>query len=204
MYQYFIFFYGWITFHGMCIPQLDYQSSLMDTWVVSTLSLLWIVLLLWTLVLNYFYDYLFSVLWGMYIGVEKWSKVFVAQSCLTLSDPTNYSPPGSSVHGIFQARILEWVAISFSRGSSWPRDRAQVSCIVGRFFTSEPPGKSIHRSRIAGNSVFNFLRKYQTVFHSSCQILHSASARSLRDPLSSQSLQYLLFCIFKNYSRPSG
>ena len=42
--------------------------------------------------------------------------------------------PGSSVHGIFQARVVEWVAISFSRGSSWPRDQTQVSCIVGRCF----------------------------------------------------------------------
>ena len=45
------------------------------------------------------------------------------------------SPPGSSVHGIFQVRILEWVAYPFSRGSSWPRDRTQVSHIAGRFFT---------------------------------------------------------------------
>ena len=47
----------------------------------------------------------------------------------------------SSVHGIFQARILEWVAISFSRGSSRPRDQTWVSCIAGRRFTTEPPGK---------------------------------------------------------------
>ena len=47
----------------------------------------------------------------------------------------NCSPPGSSVHGIFQARILEWVAIPFSRGSSQPRDQTQVSCMTGRFFT---------------------------------------------------------------------
>ena len=46
----------------------------------------------------------------------------VAQSCLTLCDPMDYSLPGSSVHGILQARILQWVAISFSRGSSQPRD----------------------------------------------------------------------------------
>ena len=46
----------------------------------------------------------------------------------------NYSPPGSSVHGIFQARILEWAAISFNRGSSQPRDPTGVSCIPGRFF----------------------------------------------------------------------
>ena len=55
--------------------------------------------------------------------------------------PMDCSPSGSSVHGIFQARLLEWVAISFSRGSSWPRDWTQVSCIAGRFFTTERPGK---------------------------------------------------------------
>ena len=49
-------------------------------------------------------------------------------------------PPGSSVHGISQVRILEWVAISFSRGSSWPRNQTHISCIAGRFFTTEPPG----------------------------------------------------------------
>ena len=66
------------------------------------------------------------------------------QSCLTLCDPVDYSPPGSSVHGILQARILEWVAMSSSRGSSWLRDQTCVSCgfcIAGRFFTSEPQGK---------------------------------------------------------------
>ena len=59
----------------------------------------------------------------------------VAQSCLTLCDAVDCSPPGSYVHGILQARILEWVAISFSRGSSRPRDRTQVSRIAGRCFT---------------------------------------------------------------------
>ena len=54
----------------------------------------------------------------------------------------DWSPPGSSVHGILQARILEWVAISFSRGSSWRRDRTWVSCIAGRFFTIWSIGKS--------------------------------------------------------------
>ena len=52
-----------------------------------------------------------------------------AQSCLTLCDPMGCSWPGSSVHGILQERILEWVAISFSRRSSQPRDRTLVSCI---------------------------------------------------------------------------
>ena len=62
------------------------------------------------------------------------SESEVAQSCPTLCDPVDCSLPGSSVHGILQARILEWVAISFSRGSSWPRDQTQVSCIGGRCF----------------------------------------------------------------------
>ena len=53
----------------------------------------------------------------------------VAESCPTLWDPMDCRPPGSSVHGIPQARIVEWVAISSSRGSSSPRDRTQVSCI---------------------------------------------------------------------------
>ena len=62
-------------------------------------------------------------------------KVLVAQSCPTLCNPVGCSLPGSSLHGILQARILEWVAISFSRGYSWPRDRTWVSCIAGRLFT---------------------------------------------------------------------
>ena len=58
----------------------------------------------------------------------------VTQLCLTLCDPMDCSPPGSSVPGILQARLLERVAIPFSRRSSQPRDRTQVSCIAGRFF----------------------------------------------------------------------
>ena len=55
--------------------------------------------------------------------------LFILQSCPTLWDLMNCSPPGSSLHGIFRARILEWVAISFSRGFSQPRDQTWVSCI---------------------------------------------------------------------------
>ena len=57
-------------------------------------------------------------------------------SCVWLFvSPPDCSPPGSSVHGSLQARILMWFAIPFSRASSWPRDQTQVSCIAGRFFT---------------------------------------------------------------------
>ena len=69
---------------------------------------------------------------------EVWkceSESEVAQSCPTLCDPMACSLPGSSIHGIFQARVLEWGAIAFSRGSSRPRDRSQVSRIADRCFT---------------------------------------------------------------------
>ena len=79
----------------------------------------------------------------IYISVyKKISRPVMSDSLQSM----DYSPPGSSVHGILQARILEWIAISFSRGSSSPRDWTQVSCIAGRFFTiirHEPPGKPI-------------------------------------------------------------
>ena len=76
---------------------------------------------------------------------EKRSRFLCSdvQLCLILWDPMNSSLLGSSVHGIFQARILEWVAISYSRGCSKPRDWTLVSCIAGEFFTAEPLGKSL-------------------------------------------------------------
>ena len=67
-------------------------------------------------------------------------KVLVAQSCLTLWNTMDCSPPSPSVRGILQARILEWNAISFSRGSSGSRDRTWVSCMAGSL-SSESPGK---------------------------------------------------------------
>ena len=75
----------------------------------------------------------------------------VTQLCLNLCDPMDCSPPGSSVCGILQARILEWVAISSSRGSSWPKDRTQVSfvsCTAGGFFTTESLDKPLLASTL--------------------------------------------------------
>ena len=66
-----------------------------------------------------------------------------AQLHLTLCDPVDCSWPVFSVHGIFQVRILEWLAISSSRGSLWPRDPTHISHIAGKFFTTEPLGKPI-------------------------------------------------------------
>ena len=78
--------------------------------------------------------YSFSISVSFYVlRLCYWSEV--AQSCPTLCDPMDCSRPGSSVHVIFQAWILEWVAISFSRRSSWPRDLTWVSHIVVRCFT---------------------------------------------------------------------
>ena len=93
----------------------------------------------------------FSILWNLkvvpfreiepmgFIFIHPYSyikvKVSVLQSYATLSNPMNCSPPGSSVHEILQTRILEWIAISSSRGSSQTMDQTWVSWIAGRFFT---------------------------------------------------------------------
>ena len=78
----------------------------------------------------------------------QWIPVYLfymcVLTCVQLFMTPWTSPPGSSVHGIFQAKLLEWVAISYSRGSSWPKDQTQVShfSCIGGFFTPTPPGKS--------------------------------------------------------------
>ena len=87
-----------------------------------------------------------------YYAVES-MKVLVARLCPALCDLMDYSLPGSSVYGILQTRILEWVAIPFSRRSSRPRDQTQVSCNTGRFFTTEPPRKPLSQ-QIWGIKVF--------------------------------------------------
>ena len=64
------------------------------------------------------------------------SSSIIAQLCLTLCNSRDCRPPGSSAHGILQRRILEWVAMPFHQGFSWPRNRTQVSYYAGRFFMS--------------------------------------------------------------------
>ena len=79
----------------------------------------------------------------MYVSL----RARLLQSCTTLRNPMDCSPPGSFLHGILQTGTLEWVATPFSRGSSRPRDRTHVSCgscIAGRFFAAEPPGEPLY------------------------------------------------------------
>ena len=77
-----------------------------------------------------------------YCAWEMKVRALVTQACPTLWDPMDCSPPGSSVHWIVQARILEWVAIPFSGGSFRPRDRTEVSRTAGRFFTFWATGEA--------------------------------------------------------------
>ena len=90
-----------------------------------------------------------SIIYKLTCKLVLWSEVSeVAQSCPTLCDPMDCSLPGSSLHGILQARVLEWVAISFSRGSSWLRDQTRVSCIPGRRFNLWATREALYRSPI--------------------------------------------------------
>ena len=88
------------------------------------------------------------------------------------------SLPGPSVHGILQARLLEWVAISFPRVSSWPRDQICISCTAGRFFTNEPLGKSIDPSICAwlGAYFHQPLVKYYKSLNQVLPLIHCGSA----------------------------
>ena len=88
----------------------------------------WLTIAYFSSVQSLSHVWLFATPWA-----AEWVSE-IAQSCQTLCDPMDCSLPGSSLHGILQARVLEWVAFSFSRGSSQPRDRTQVSCIPGRHF----------------------------------------------------------------------
>ena len=121
----------------------------------------------------------YSVFWSFYY-LSTSSRLFstfplyvggdlVTKSCLTVCNSMDCSPLGSSVHGISQARILEWVAIPFSRGSSWPRDRTQVFCIAGGFFTGWATQGSPSSEGILFVILFIYLFIYLTVLGFSCR-----------------------------------
>ena len=123
--------------------------------------------------------------------------VLVAQSYPTLCDPMDCNPPGSSVHEIFQARILEWVAISFSRGSSQPRDRTWVSCTAGKFFTDWATSNLPGSRDLAFPYRFNQISEFKLFFFlkllysngQSVQFSHSVTS----DSLASHELQHSRF-----------
>ena len=83
------------------------------------------------------------LVWDHLSAMLNWIVSVSLNHVWLFCNPLHPSPPGSSGHRIFQARILEWVAISFSRGFSWPRDQSLISCIGRRSFTTEPPRKPI-------------------------------------------------------------
>ena len=102
----------------------------------------------------------------LFFLVQRGSCYSVAQLCPTLWNPMDCSLTGSSIHGISQARILEWVAISPSRGSSKPRDRSGIPCLEGGLFTTEPLGKPTERKISLQKRCF--LHGFQSPFHIGC------------------------------------
>ena len=116
------------------------KSTAYGEWKLDSVFSSSLCLFVWPLVTHSGHKMLFvKWLMGM-LFKSTWvnacvEPTLIAQLYLTLWDPVDCSPPCSSVHGILQARILEWVAISSSRASFWPRDQSWVSCIAGRFFT---------------------------------------------------------------------
>ena len=114
--------------------------------------------------------------------MRKDSESEVAQSCLTLCEPMGCSLPGSSVHGIFQAIVLEWIAISFSRGSSQPRDQTQVSCIVGGFFISWATRETITTLDHTPIIILIFKLKFLFLWFSSSFLLLATVFTQLQTP----------------------
>ena len=98
----------------------------------------------------------------------------LAQSCLTVCDPMDCSPPGSSVHGIIQAKLPAWVATSFSRWSSQPRDQTWVSWIAGSFFTVWATREALQSTQI--------YQKWANIFH--CLAQSFLNTKSLSWPVS--------------------
>ena len=117
-------------------------------------------------------------------------QVLVPQSCPTLCNPMDCSPPHASVCGILQARMLDWIAILFSRGSSWPRFQSGASCIAGGSLLSEPPEisqrKMVHKENKQAANFWGW--SWSQIQFSWCLLLgsfHSANPITFVFPLAS-------------------
>ena len=108
-----------------------------------------------------------QVVFIIFIKMRSWWEsccCLAIQSSPALWNPMNYRPPGSSTHGILQARILEWAVISLSRQSSWPRDRTSVSWIAGRFFIAQPLGNQYYTFFIVIGQIPLLIPKHRLLF----------------------------------------
>ena len=132
----------------------------------------------------------------MKCSIYKWVSE-VAQSCPTLCDPMDCSLPGSSVHGIFQAIVLEWITISFSRVSSQPRDWTQVSHIVDRCFPIWATREVSHHQTLYLFCVWYPLTHGPPIYES----CHSGSWPTIKD--FSTAKQYMAFVICQEQGRIS-
>ena len=124
----------------------------------------------------------------------------VTQSCLTLCEPINCSLPSSSVHGILQARVLEWVAISFSRGSSRTRDPTRVSCMAGRRFTLWAAREAPGIYDIVSAFIFKALKLDEILFAGSYSITQVFNVKMLQGPIFEPLLFFCLYSLI-SYSK---
>ena len=133
--------------------------------------------------------YLFPSICHKVMGLDAMILWLVAQSCLTLCDPMDCSPLGSSVHGILLAGMLKWVAILFSRGWSWPRDQTHVSCLAGEFFTIWATRKAM----ILVFLIFSFKTYFSLSSFTLIKRFFSSSSLSAITVVSSAYLRLLMF-----------
>ena len=154
--------WGWVYSRGNILPYFKWENGFKDLPIREKkkqkphkkLCTKAEVLYLFVLLILFIYIFIeVKLVYGVVLdsGIQQIDSVYTyvcvcmcVQSCLTLCDPMDCYLPGSSVHGISQKRTLEWIAVSYSRGLSRPRDQSHISCLASRFFTTEPFGKAIY------------------------------------------------------------
>ena len=132
----------WIKEYGIIAPRRNSRLGSCEPLVTSSSTDQYISLFNVCFCLNTFYLMHIVDTYTLNSQPKEWKRK--KDSVVTQSCPTLCNPCCSSVHGILQIRILEWVAVPFSREYSWPKDWTQVSCIIGRFLPSRPPGIANH------------------------------------------------------------